>query len=225
MEISRKVELRIVGGHVALNLVNTVAPRIPGGDGSGRTEYLPTHADLLAWAQRVGLVDASEAADIDWAWSAHAAAPAQALHAVRDVREALYAALVPVIDPGHAAESGASAGLASLTLRWAAATGRSELVPAEPGTGAARLVIGTVPAQMIPDRLAVAAVDFVRTVDVVHLRSCPITEGGCGWLFVDTSRNGSRRWCAMEDCGARAKARRLNSRRREGGNRRNLDSR
>jgi len=31
---------------------------------------------------------------------------------------------------------------------------------------------------------------------------------GCGWLFFDTSKNRSRRWCAMEDCGNRAKARR-----------------
>lgn len=30
----------------------------------------------------------------------------------------------------------------------------------------------------------------------------------CGWLFVDTSRNRSRRWCSMKDCGNRAKARR-----------------
>jgi predicted RNA-binding Zn ribbon-like protein len=31
---------------------------------------------------------------------------------------------------------------------------------------------------------------------------------GCGWLFFDASKNRSRRWCAMEDCGNRAKARR-----------------
>lgn len=29
---------------------------------------------------------------------------------------------------------------------------------------------------------------------------------GCGWLFLDTSRNRSRRWCSMETCGNRAKA-------------------
>ncbi|HEV2391667.1 MAG TPA: CGNR zinc finger domain-containing protein [Verrucomicrobiae bacterium] len=30
----------------------------------------------------------------------------------------------------------------------------------------------------------------------------------CGWLFVDSSKNHSRRWCDMRDCGNRAKARR-----------------
>jgi predicted RNA-binding Zn ribbon-like protein len=33
-------------------------------------------------------------------------------------------------------------------------------------------------------------------------------ERGCGWLFMDTSKNKSRRWCNMGDCGNRAKARR-----------------
>ncbi|MCX6026505.1 MAG: CGNR zinc finger domain-containing protein [Chloroflexi bacterium] len=33
-------------------------------------------------------------------------------------------------------------------------------------------------------------------------------DRGCGWLFIDTSRNHTRRWCAMGDCGNRAKARR-----------------
>jgi predicted RNA-binding Zn ribbon-like protein len=37
----------------------------------------------------------------------------------------------------------------------------------------------------------------------------------CGWLFVDTSRNHSRRWCDMEDCGNRAKARRHYLRRKQ----------
>jgi predicted RNA-binding Zn ribbon-like protein len=36
----------------------------------------------------------------------------------------------------------------------------------------------------------------------------------CGWLFLDTSRNRSRRWCSMEDCGNRAKARRHYKRKR-----------
>nr|WP_272885753.1 CGNR zinc finger domain-containing protein [Fictibacillus marinisediminis] len=34
-------------------------------------------------------------------------------------------------------------------------------------------------------------------------------EGGtCGWIFIDTTRNRSRRWCSMDDCGNPEKARR-----------------
>jgi predicted RNA-binding Zn ribbon-like protein len=52
--------------------------------------------------------------------------------------------------------------------------------------------------------IAVAAVDLLRHGPVERVSVC----AGCPWLFLDTSRNHSRRWCSMEDCGARAKMRR-----------------
>ncbi|MEV4087683.1 CGNR zinc finger domain-containing protein [Nonomuraea fuscirosea] len=67
---------------------------------------------------------------------------------------------------------------------------------------------------LIPDRAAEAALDVLRTADLTRVRRCPTHEGGCGWLFLDQSRNGSRRWCRMADCGNTAKARRLTERRR-----------
>jgi predicted RNA-binding Zn ribbon-like protein len=65
----------------------------------------------------------------------------------------------------------------------------------------------------IPDRLAFAAVDLLTELDLTRLRACPIDEGGCGWLFLDHSRNNSRRWCVMADCGTAAKSRKLTARR------------
>jgi predicted RNA-binding Zn ribbon-like protein len=41
---------------------------------------------------------------------------------------------------------------------------------------------------------------------LAQIRECANDE--CLWLFVDDSRNGSRRWCSMQSCGNRAKARR-----------------
>jgi predicted RNA-binding Zn ribbon-like protein len=34
----------------------------------------------------------------------------------------------------------------------------------------------------------------------------------CGWMFVDRSKNHSRRWCTMKDCGNVAKVRRFRGR-------------
>ncbi|HOX25770.1 MAG TPA: ABATE domain-containing protein [Candidatus Krumholzibacteria bacterium] len=45
-----------------------------------------------------------------------------------------------------------------------------------------------------------------------RVRECD--ADGCTWLFIDTSRNRSRRWCSMASCGNRAKARRHYQRRR-----------
>jgi predicted RNA-binding Zn ribbon-like protein len=43
-----------------------------------------------------------------------------------------------------------------------------------------------------------------------------ICEGGlCGWLFLDESRGKRRRWCDMNDCGGRAKARRYYDKHKE----------
>ena len=47
------------------------------------------------------------------------------------------------------------------------------------------------------------ALDLARD-DIGRVREC--ASETCAFLYVDTSRNGSRRWCSMERCGARAKA-------------------
>jgi predicted RNA-binding Zn ribbon-like protein len=205
MTEERKPELRIVGGHPALDLVNTVAPRLPGG--GAHEEYLESPADLLAWARRIGIVDEASAKAVDAAWRAQPASAGQALRAALDVRESVYTALT-----GRGArDDKVGAALERLALRWSAAAARSCLVA---GDSRVQLVVGTDPALAIPDRLAHAAVELLRTVDLAQLKACPLDEGGCGWLFLDQSRNGSRRWCAMADCGAQAKARKLTERRR-----------
>ncbi|MEV5967379.1 CGNR zinc finger domain-containing protein [Kribbella sp. NPDC051952] len=50
--------------------------------------------------------------------------------------------------------------------------------------------------------------------DLSRLRRC--ADDGCGWLFLDRSKNGSRRWCSSGDCGNRARARRHYQRSRDG---------
>jgi predicted RNA-binding Zn ribbon-like protein len=55
-------------------------------------------------------------------------------------------------------------------------------------------------------RIALSMADLVTSEQVKKLKSCP--GEGCAWLFVDTSRNGARRWCEMEICGNRNKVRR-----------------
>lgn len=196
---------RIVGGHPALELVNTVAPRVPGG-ADGEHDYLPVAEELLAWGRRTGLLDEAEAKAVGAAWGSAPGTAGQALHATVEIREAVYTVL-----SRRDGSAEVAAALELLTLRWSAAAARSVLVP---GGAVAELVVGTSPASMIPDRLVSAGVELLRTVDLRQLRACPIEEGGCGWLFLDRSRNGSRRWCSMEDCGTRAKIRKLSARRK-----------
>ena len=196
----------MVGGHTALDLVNTVEPRVPGrSDGN---EHLGSPDELLAWARRVALLTGEESEQVRRAWVATGGG-GRAHALTLELREAVYAVMLAELGM----TDDARAALEVLVRRWAEAAGRSSLslTPLDDGD---RLRIGTEPALLVPDRLAHAAVDLVRGLDVRQLKTCPLDEGGCGWLFLDRSRNGTRRWCSMEDCGARAKARRLTARRR-----------
>jgi predicted RNA-binding Zn ribbon-like protein len=188
MEAGNLDELRTVGGHLALDLANTVAPRPPA---AVELEFLPDLPAVLEWSQRRGVVTVGEAAQIRQD-------PGDTLADVHRLRTLV-------------GETLAGRELDTLSRRWSEAVGRSRLQPSGPG---ATVVVGTEPATMIGDRLAVALIDLLRDADLTHLRACPLDEGGCGFLFLDRSRNQSRRWCSMADCGTNAKVKRLTERRR-----------
>ncbi|MBZ5602598.1 MAG: CGNR zinc finger domain-containing protein [Acidobacteriia bacterium] len=61
--------------------------------------------------------------------------------------------------------------------------------------------------------IARSAVDLLTSDELARLRRCGGVD--CGWLFLDTSRNGSRQWCDMRVCGNRAKARAFRERARK----------
>ncbi|WP_433291021.1 CGNR zinc finger domain-containing protein [Actinoplanes sp. CA-030573] len=180
-------QFHIVGGHPALDLVNTVAPRVPAGP---HEDYLDSPEAVVEWARRAGVISPSEA-------------PVPSPESLADVL-----ALRALTEAALAGRE-----LDAVVARWSAAIARATLTPTAGGTFA--LVVGTAPATMIGDRLADALVDLLRNADLSRLHSCPLEQGGCGWLFLDRSRNQSRKWCTMDDCGTHAKSRRLTERRRE----------
>ncbi len=61
--------------------------------------------------------------------------------------------------------------------------------------------------------VARSAIELVTDGPLRRVKVCA-SEDGCSYLFVDTSKNNSRRWCSMADCGNTAKARRLTEKRR-----------
>jgi predicted RNA-binding Zn ribbon-like protein len=56
-----------------------------------------------------------------------------------------------------------------------------------------------------------AARELLFSADMERVGRC--CSADCGWLYVDTSKNHSRRWCNMKGCGNRMKARRHQARR------------
>jgi predicted RNA-binding Zn ribbon-like protein len=62
--------------------------------------------------------------------------------------------------------------------------------------------------------LVIAALPLLTGEAAGRVRCCPGSQ--CGWLFLDITRNGRRRWCDMAVCGNRAKAGRHRAARRNG---------
>lgn len=230
-------QLPMVGGHPALDLVNTLERGGGPGDEAAH-DYLSDTAALLRWAVLAGLVSEAEAGRVGRVWRGDPATAQAALAAVRDIREGLHLVLLEAIAAADGempdgvgnptavrtvtdASGGitsdpiaAGAALVGLHERWSGAVARAILVLDRGDPPVVRLAYGTVPALLVPDRIAEAALELLQSTDLTRVHRCPVPEGGCGWLFLDLSRNGSRRWCRMADCGNAVKSRRLTERRR-----------
>lgn len=166
------------GGHIALDLSNTVSWR---GDPARRFDRLGLPGFFAHWLRETGL----GTPDGD-----HAAA----LPAVRDLRELVYV----LFADGRPS----TADLARFAALLRAAYAHASPAPAFP-------VRWDVPVTSIDDVLPALVLrtdELLRSTAATQVHRCG--GRGCAWLFVDTTRNHSRRWCRTDDCGNRERARR-----------------
>lgn len=171
-----------IAGNLALDLANTVSFC-----GTAReVDHLATTEDLRRWAVAVGLVDKG--------WSTQAIKAGYLLAIVHRLRSAVDAAGAAI---AHAADPPADA-LASIRDMAAESLARATLdgAPVRLSFTGGDRIIGPV---------AWAALDLLRGSELDRLKQCPSDD--CRWLFVDRTKNRSRRWCEMTTCGDRAKRR------------------
>jgi predicted RNA-binding Zn ribbon-like protein len=158
---------------------------------------------LARFCQKRGVIESGEAERLEEVAAARPETVERALEAAEQLREAvraIFSALAaghepppPALDGLNGALRSALAGLRlartgrGLEWAWPAATDDETLE---------RLVWP----------FACAAADLLTAGEVGRVRAC--ADADCRWLFLDRSRNRSRRWCSMSDCGNRAKARR-----------------
>lgn len=160
-------------------------------------EKLGDYAALADWGRSAGIVSSREARAM-----LKAGEPSKVTlkHAIL-LRESIYR----IFSAQAAGRRARPSDLAILNETVREATGHLQLVPEangfawrwRPDSGAASRVIWSV---------ARSAAELLTSAHLSAVRECP--GAGCGWLFLDLSRNRSRRWCAMSDCGNREKARR-----------------
>ena len=192
-------EYRTKTGWLCLDFANTMdwhASENP-------VESLNKYADLIKWSAKRGIIS-GDAKDVLLRRSEEKPVEAQAvLEKAREIRENIYQILSDTVHgkPIKIAD------LRGFNRVLAGTLAHSRLAPDERGLRWAW--------DSHPDKLdsviwpvVKSAVDLMTSGATKRVGQCA-DEKGCGWLFWDSSRNRSRRWCDMKDCGNRAKVRRF----------------
>jgi predicted RNA-binding Zn ribbon-like protein len=194
-------EILYVGGDPALDLVNTVDWTSRGPE----DERLRTYEDVTRWAEGAGVLDAAAGRRLRRVASERpraAAAAVEYAHQVRGTLRDLFGAIARGESPGAA--------LPRFNRLLADAMKPLEVAPDDRGREPAgydwrwrgqdsdpRAVVWPV---------IWSAAGLLRSEELGNVRVCDGDD--CGWMYVDRSRNGFRRWCQMRTCGTREKTRR-----------------
>lgn len=181
------------GGRLCLDFANTV-DQPPTKEAR---ERLSSYADLLSWSRQAGILSAEEGTRLLRSWRLRPDEAEAALHHARRLRETIFGLFRAIADRRSAARE-----LGSLEPELATAYRDPSLRPYE-------LVWRDDPKAL--DRMLApvvrSAVELLASPERNRVRVCAGEE--CDWLFLDRSRNRSRRWCDMAVCGNRDKVNRF----------------
>ena len=193
---SKAATLQLVGGEWCLDFANTVGNH----KSDQPSDHLADYADLVAWSRHAGVISSRVAEQLlDQATQRPAAAKSVLQRAVA-LREAIYRIFTAIA-------TGASPKLPDLdSLNGALANAMPHSRVTSTKDGYRWDWSDEIALDQMLWRIARSAADLLTFGNLDRVSQCGDKE--CGWLFVDTSKNHSRRWCDMNDCGNRAKARR-----------------
>ena len=193
-------KFRLVGGALCLDFCNSVG----GKRGVVARECLHTYDDFISWCEQAALLDGSQAAVLRRRGIIEPGLGHEVLGRARELREAIYRIFLASSER----TAPASADLAILNSELARSMCRLR-IRASPG----ELQFGwewTKEALELDQPLGPiaysAATLLASETAATHVRQC--RGDNCGWLFLDASKNHSRCWCDMRDCGNLAKVRR-----------------
>jgi len=201
---SRAGSLALVGGAACLNFANT---------SSGRgtpllQEHLRSYELLLVWCVHAGVLSARAKRVLHGLAAARRAAAARILRRALALREAIHS-VGAALSQGKPLPADA---LDIINREFAAAMAQARLRRVED-----TFVLdwaGQPPAlDQVLRPLVRSAAELLLAPSHGRIKQCP--GCGCGWIFLDQTKNRTRRWCEMEVCGSRAKVRRYRERQRK----------
>jgi predicted RNA-binding Zn ribbon-like protein len=198
---SRAGSLTLLGGTLAFDFANTSSGR---GWPSHR-EHLLAARDIVDWAEHVKLLSAADATWLRGMLEQDRALADLLLRRALATREDIHAICVEVA-AGRAAPA---LRLDSLARSHAANLAHARLVD-EHGHYVWSWEPRQWPVEALLGPIVLSALTTLTQGDLARLKRCKNEK--CGWVFFDTTKNRSRRWCEMEICGNRAKQKRFAAR-------------
>jgi predicted RNA-binding Zn ribbon-like protein len=194
-------DLQLVAGHPALDFTNT-ASWPPGGV---RNDRFVDYAALVAWSLRARLIDPAQADLLSARSLARREEAGRVLHRSLELREAIHAVFA-----AHAAGTPVPRRALDRLNHHLAEALRHARISEQDGAFAWTWEAAPDALDRMLWPLARSAADLLTGDQLPRVRMC--AGESCGWLFIDTSKNRTRRWCSMSDCGNRAKVRRFRAR-------------
>ena len=187
------------GGILCLDFANTVSHRyLP----QRRTEHLGSYADLVAFAQQSKLLPPKLAASLRACAGRDHTGARRAFRKSIVLRERLYRAFSAIAQGRHARPEDVQ----QITDSALEALRHRKLVRTNGDYRWEWQSNGRDPLDRILWPIAESAAGLLTSEERAAIRECGASD--CEWLFLDGSRNRSRRWCDMKSCGNRQKARR-----------------
>jgi len=188
-----------IGGSAALDFANTV-----GGSRERPThDHITRYADLVEFARQRGDIREAHAAKLLALAKAEPAAALGVLERALALRDAIWSSFPAERNPKPK-------DLATISTESARSAGHMRLVPG--GEAYVWSFGDDIELERVLWPIARSAADLLTSrTHRAMVRECESET--CSWLFLDRTKNHSRRWCDMGDCGNRAKARRFRERR------------
>ncbi|HEX7064460.1 MAG TPA: ABATE domain-containing protein [Bacillales bacterium] len=196
--------LTLIGERLCLDFTNTAGWHAA----DDPDEWLTSYERLAGWSRHAGILTDKQENTLLQEAKQRPKEAEEVLAQALELREAVYRLFVSIAkgEPNHASDD-----LVIVNKNVKEAYRHAEILPRADGF----------------------ALEFEKNADKLNWMLWPIVQSTtellisekldrvkqcegdpCGWLFLDTSRNRSRRWCSMQDCGNRAKARRFYQRKK-----------
>ncbi len=201
---ARDSPFELNAGRLCLDFTNTVRARPL----SDKIELINDYNALLSWARQATILTPGEAAALAEMAREQPRAAADALTQARSLREALYA----VFSALAAGLPAPTADLHTINRAIGKAMTRAGLSPSARGGFEWSWPDAPLGTDRVAWWVARSAAELLTSRDLTGVRECAGYD--CGRLFMDGTKNRSRRWCDMASCGNRAKGRRHYERRK-----------